>query len=237
MRNREARKQEQAEFIRNRFIEAAWAVIATGGAGAFTMEEVARKAGYSVGSIYNYFGGKDELLVGVLDWAGKRALDALVVDVPGPAPVEQLLAWHIRNLFREAERMGSVFFDMVSRFHDLPASAHRRLHENGLAHYRAMLARLTELLVRILPPELKVRSVDELAWTLSGLIRAEADRWFLEGPGFPLSERAGWVAAFFLRGVAGAEAHDTPCGRGDDPGHTRAVRSQNDTPCGRGDDQ
>lgn len=75
-------------------LEAAARLMARDGSEAVSMQSVAREAGVSVGLIYRYFGGKDELLMAVI----RNVLDAFSEQVPwaiegaGEDPVRQLTA-------------------------------------------------------------------------------------------------------------------------------------------------
>jgi len=57
----EARKQQEIAYRRNLIIEAARFVFFDKGFENSTMEDIARKAGYSKGSLYSYFDSKNEI--------------------------------------------------------------------------------------------------------------------------------------------------------------------------------
>lgn len=60
-------KQERSRRLVEAIIEAARRVLADGGAAALTTVNVAQRAGVSVGSLYQYFAGRDALLYAVYE--------------------------------------------------------------------------------------------------------------------------------------------------------------------------
>ena len=89
-----AARQTRSRVRSEQLLAAAARLMAREGSGAVSMQALAGEAGVSVGLIYRYFGGKDELLLAVIC----NVLDAFAVAVPdaieaaGPDPVHQLAA-------------------------------------------------------------------------------------------------------------------------------------------------
>lgn len=90
----EAARQTRTQVRSEQLLTAAARLMARDGAGTVSMQALAEEAGVSVGLIYRYFGGKDELLLAVIC----NVLDAFAATVPaaveeaGPDPVHQLAA-------------------------------------------------------------------------------------------------------------------------------------------------
>ncbi|MFA6297548.1 MAG: TetR/AcrR family transcriptional regulator [Nocardioides sp.] len=90
----DAAKQARAEQRSAQLLEAAARLMERDGSNAVSMQAVAAEAGVSVGLIYRYFGGKDDLLLAVI----VGVLDSFATDVPaaveaaGPDPVHRLAA-------------------------------------------------------------------------------------------------------------------------------------------------
>lgn len=90
----EAARQARAEHRSAQLLEAAARLMERDGSQAVSMQAVATEAGVSVGLIYRYFGGKDDLLLAVI----LGVLDSFATDVPaaveaaGDDPVHQLAA-------------------------------------------------------------------------------------------------------------------------------------------------
>lgn len=88
-----ARTEEDARLRRKQILRAAETLMARNGFHATSMQTVAREAGVSVGLIYQYFEGKDDLLLAVLT----GVLEEFRRDLPsaiarGGGPVERLTA-------------------------------------------------------------------------------------------------------------------------------------------------
>ena len=66
MATRLQRKKTVTEFRRKQVLDAALAVFSRKGYGEATIPEIARQGGMSVGTIYNYYPSKREILVAVL---------------------------------------------------------------------------------------------------------------------------------------------------------------------------
>ncbi|OBA92441.1 hypothetical protein A5642_09350 [Mycolicibacterium mucogenicum] len=85
--NRTARRKAET---RTRLVEAGRAVISRKGVEAATIGEIAESADVAVGSFYNYFSTKEELLDAVIDEALElhgQAMDALTADLSDPASI------------------------------------------------------------------------------------------------------------------------------------------------------
>ena len=65
-------RETAVEATRERIIEAACELLASGGFGAFTIDTVARAADVSRMTVYNQFGSKAGLLEAIFDWVAER---------------------------------------------------------------------------------------------------------------------------------------------------------------------
>ena len=89
-----AARQARAERRSAQLLEAAARLMERDGSHAVSMQAVAAEAGVSVGLIYRYFGGKDDLLLAVI----VGVLDSFAIEVPaameaaGEDPVHRLAA-------------------------------------------------------------------------------------------------------------------------------------------------
>jgi AcrR family transcriptional regulator len=68
--------ERRRELTRSALEEAAAEVFAEKGLQGASLDEIADRAGFTRGAIYSNFGSKEELLLAVLDWYGKRTLEA-----------------------------------------------------------------------------------------------------------------------------------------------------------------
>jgi len=85
---------EEQQKTKERIIAAASKVLAEKGYEATTLREISREAQAAPGLVHYYFGGKDELLVEVLQAAGQRfhqRMERLVQQVPAERSLEAVL--------------------------------------------------------------------------------------------------------------------------------------------------
>src|SRR5439155_11986014 len=90
-----SRQSEGQQETRERIIAAASKVLAEKGYDATTLREISREAQAAPGLVHYYFGGKDQLLVEVLQAAGQRfhrRLERLVENIPDNRSLEAVLA-------------------------------------------------------------------------------------------------------------------------------------------------
>lgn len=84
-------QKAKSEETRRRVLEAAVDVMREGGLGALQIREVAKRAGYAVGSVYKHYADLDELTIAVnsitLDQIASVMLEAAS---SGPGPLERL---------------------------------------------------------------------------------------------------------------------------------------------------
>jgi AcrR family transcriptional regulator len=85
---------EEQQKTRERIIEATSKVFAEKGYEATTLREISREARVAPGLVHYYFGGKDQLLVEVLDASGRRfhqAAEQLAEHMPADRSLEAFL--------------------------------------------------------------------------------------------------------------------------------------------------
>jgi AcrR family transcriptional regulator len=89
-----AEPSEEQQKTRERIIAAASKVLAEKGYDATTLREISREAHAAPGLVHYYFGGKDELLVEVLQAAGQRfhqRMEHLAQQMPADQSLDMLL--------------------------------------------------------------------------------------------------------------------------------------------------
>ena len=99
---------EEQHKTKERIIAAASKVLAEKGYEAATLREISREAQAAPGLVHYYFGGKDELLVEVLQAAGRRfhqRMERLVQQVP----VEQSLEAALAQLYERVDLEPDVY--------------------------------------------------------------------------------------------------------------------------------
>ncbi|WP_428263042.1 TetR/AcrR family transcriptional regulator [Haliangium sp.] len=135
-----ARKKRQT---RRAIVEAALGLMSAHGYEATTMEQVAREAEVSVGSLYNYFATKQALLLGVvghatgdLIGAGRAVLDA---------PPEDARAGVFRLLHAYVDALGDLDKDLLKRALGVSFTEPFEMSEELVRLDMAMIEQLGEL--------------------------------------------------------------------------------------------
>jgi AcrR family transcriptional regulator len=82
--------ERRRELTRSALVEAAAELFARRGFHAASLDEIAEAAGFTRGAIYSNFGGKEDLLIAVLDRITERQLEAFdaAINPPGGATAE-----------------------------------------------------------------------------------------------------------------------------------------------------
>ncbi|MFI1380304.1 TetR/AcrR family transcriptional regulator [Embleya sp. NPDC020886] len=111
------RQQEISEETRRRLVEAAFELVADGGAAAMSIQAVANGSGISRGSVAWHFGSKDGLLVAVVEEAFRRGTEFLEARLAeGPPGAAALTAANFALMSRpEARIYATLLLDAVSR--------------------------------------------------------------------------------------------------------------------------
>lgn len=124
---RAQRRQQQHGLSRNQLLDAAEEVFGTKGYHDAALREVAEVAEFSVGSVYSFFAGKDDLFLHVFLRRGAEFLEGirdLAALDDGPVnPVEhlrRLVAYEV-DFFRDHPHFGRLYLRTASLAHPLPS--------------------------------------------------------------------------------------------------------------------
>ena len=107
---------DEQQKTRERIIAATSKVLAEKGYDATTLREISREAHVAPGLVHYYFGGKDQLLVEVLEAAGRRfsqEVAQLVQTVPADQSLEAVLA-HIYERFEQEPEVYRLRYESFS---------------------------------------------------------------------------------------------------------------------------
>lgn len=164
-RERRTPRQSRAEGTVDAILEAAFQLLEAGGADRLTTNHIAERAGVSIGTLYQYFAGKQDILAAL---ANRRA--AAVRDTIARTVIERPGAGSVRTIIRA----------LMSGFEGSPATRQvlmdalfQRGGEGVLAdHHLAFLAAIAGKV------DLQVELTPETAFVLThaaiGLLRAAA---------------------------------------------------------------
>ncbi len=172
---RKTPKQARSRQMVERLVDAARTVLVRDGYEAFSTNRVAREAGVSPGSLYQYFPNKDALVDTVIDrWSDEtsdRVAASLAdrVDIVGPDMIRTTTDALLSALENDAPLLRIVW-------EELPAVRHRN-------RQRALEQRVKELLAVYLAAS-GVRRPDNAAtaWVLVMAMENISVRWVLDQP-------------------------------------------------------
>jgi AcrR family transcriptional regulator len=105
---KKAEPSEEQQKTKERIIAAASKVLAEKGYEATTLREISREAQAAPGLVHYYFGGKDELLVEVLQAAGQRFHQRMMHFVQH-LPADQSLDVYLRQLYERVDLEPEVY--------------------------------------------------------------------------------------------------------------------------------
>jgi AcrR family transcriptional regulator len=115
-------KQEMIKTRRNQILLGAAEVFAEKGFHKATTKEIAKAAGISEGTIYNYFENKDEILLAMIDLLAVQSLQSLVIDQHIEEP-RQLFTAIFYNRYQLIQERGHLIAPIMA---EVFADAHLR---------------------------------------------------------------------------------------------------------------
>ncbi|MBN1809725.1 MAG: TetR/AcrR family transcriptional regulator [Planctomycetes bacterium] len=178
------RKEAEMEMRRKACFEAATRLLVEKGPTGTSMQDIADAVGISVGTLYNMFGSKDDLLHALfLDMHNEekqRMKDLMETSVGG---VRGLLENVVEDMIVRC-RKHQLLFRMIMRTQSLPDLATKRTFKDLMLHREKMLGFMEEVMVR---------GIRE------GLIREDLD------PGLLAAAIAGSMIGLLTRAVEGEE--------------------------------
>lgn len=195
---------QQEEATRQRIVEAGIRAFVDRGFHDATIADVVRESGLSVGAIYSYFSGKDELLEVCCDMALAAELDLLAADIAPARTVREKLDISIGHWFDYLDRHDEAAF-IVQAFAAASTSPAIR---GMLVRRRERLAAVGTMLLRegIAHGELPAwLDVDAMARGFTALLDGIALQAIEEGDGFrrAAAERRATVFLDVLYAAAG----------------------------------
>ena len=175
---RDQRRAEKDRVSRNHILDAAEKVFGQKGFHAATLKEVADQAEFSVGALYAFFEGKDDLFAQVLDRQGNALLTSMQDAVAGVgSPRGQLHAVVDASLayFRERPDFYRLFQrELGGATWALRAS----LNEVGYARYREVMTFEESIVAAgVAAGELRDGDPEILAALFSGMVQAYIAQW------------------------------------------------------------
>lgn len=197
-----SRRERERQMHRDAILQAAEAVFAEQGFEGATMEAVAARAEFSVGSLYNFFSGKDHLYAEVLRKIAEdyRARFEEVLRT-APTPLDAIRA-SVRLHFEEIERHGPFFRALLADRPGARLCPDSAIPEECRQQYDAYLDALADL-IRHAVAAGQVRPVDPQigALMLEGTIHAASAFWHRRNEAVPLERRIALITEHIVDGL------------------------------------
>jgi len=180
-------------------LEAATRVFAREGFHKAKIEDVAREAGVAHGTVYLYFGSKDDLLISVFRENIRELVEYVGSEIQKETNAEDKL-----------RRMISFQIDLIETNPELTAlmlvefpQAGKFLNSDSIDELAAYIDMIANILREGIDEKVFDDGIDvNIAATViySG-IQGIATRWILEGMEYPLKKISGEISAMFLKGI------------------------------------
>ena len=196
------RRQRDLQAKRAGILQAALAVFEAKGYYGATMADIAAEAGTATGTLYNFFGSKDELFHTLLEQKASEFFAYLHEQVdPIPLAVDKIAAMVVALVafFEENREFLRLYATARSGFE---WAAKQDLGENFRRQYTGYLAWLGGILAEGMAQG-ALRPVDpaELAQALAGMLNATMFEWTIADGNAPLAGRAEFIIRLFLYGA------------------------------------
>jgi len=199
---REQRKRARIDRTRDAILEAAVATISRVGWEATTMDLVARQAGYSVGSLYNYFNSKEALILALALKLMREAVEAMQRPLPASLTVRQRLELITLRLLEQVESSRGWILSVAQQMNQ-PVAEGEELVPRELAGLRDATNAILSDEIRAAQAAGLVRKMDpQLAAVLfSSVLKGMVLEWvFYGGEGSP-TELAPLIVKLTLDGI------------------------------------
>lgn len=207
---RQRRMERLREVQRTAILEAAEEVFAERGYLEAKVAEIARRAGFSAGSLYNYFSGKEDIFVTLVtdQLEGLGDLLTALLDQPGDfMDLIQRVTAAYASFMDERRRLFLIIHRTFPALVWGPASSSTPTELRELLNVKGDLyQRFTVLVTRILArgmEEGQLRQLDPepLAVLLIGMMDSLSQMWLLEEPPKPFAQSLPFALDIFLNGV------------------------------------
>lgn len=170
-----SRRAEAKALFRNAILEAAELVFAERGFHSARIQDVAQKARIAVGTVYNHFEQKDDLLHALLEERTEKMLDRLAPAASDPDDFEAKLTARLARMLGYVEEHRGFF--LVAIEHGLFAKGPQPVETGGCGKQMRQIERFRAAFRELLEEGLAAGALEPmdtqlLVWFLGGALRA-----------------------------------------------------------------
>ncbi len=195
-----SRKEREESLRREIILEAAEKVIGAKGFRGAAMEEIAREAQLSTGSLYNAFANKEELYRVLLIRRSERLLDRMRSRLAPGMPALRALETVIETLLEHFDANRNFFAIFLEATSGFAWNIRKTLGEEALARYQEFIKTVAEIFRRgVASGEIPEADPEHLAVAFMGGLNGYITQWVSTDPGVSLVDLIPSAKAVLLR--------------------------------------
>lgn len=196
-------RQREKDSVRNRalFMDAAEALFAANGFFLTTIEDIAKRAGFSKGSIYNYFESKEAIFIAILDEKFESFLSGARDIAKMEGNFEKILLKIVENHISFLMKNTDFFRLAAAERYRFGEKLSNEIHRRVISGYRDYQNLVRDILERFPDSLRKDVPMTELAGALLGILSSFMTEYILSESPIDIVEKAPTVVALFLDGT------------------------------------
>ncbi len=208
------RRQREFRFRRSEILDAAEKLFSARGFHGTTMAEIAASSGFSIGGLYQFFSGKEQLYSTMVEEKVRRMYDGIMDAVDREESVEDKIRALVIAHFAYVEHHVDFYRLLIGHESGLRSEGLRTLRERILEEHRGHVARIEGILREgIRRRVLRRLDTKSLANGLIGIIAYFKFAWIMNPEGTSLTARVDDVLELFFRGASPAPVIGPGMGR------------------------
>ena len=196
------RREKEYRFRRAEILEQAEKIFAGKGFHETTMAQIAQASGFSIGSLYHFFRGKEELYSLMVMEKVRLMYDEIMEAVSREESIEGKIRALVISHFAYVEHHIDFYRLMVGHESGLRSEGLKNLRNNMLDEHRKHVGWIEDLLSDGIRKQfLRALDTKSLAHALMGIIAYFKFAWIMSPSGTSLSGKVEDVLDLFLRGA------------------------------------
>ena len=197
------RKEKEFQVRRTEILDHAEKIFSAKGFHETTMAQIAEASGFSIGSLYHFFSGKEELYSVMVMEKVRLMYDEIMAAVSREPSIDGKIRALVISHFAYVEHHIDFYRLLVGHESGLRSEGLKKLRERILDEHRKHVGRIEVLIQEGIRLRV-IRALDtkSLANALMGIIAYSKFAWIMNPSGASLSGKVDDVLDVFLRGAA-----------------------------------
>lgn len=205
------RKEKEFLFRRREILEEAEKIFAAKGFHAATMAEIAQGSGFAIGTLYQFFQGKEDLYVSMVTEKLQLMYQEIRSAVQSREDTLQKVEALVESYFLFVENNADFCTFFVRSDGATLPDVSNALREQMIDAYLGQIQFIEGIISQGIKEGIfKTEKARDYAFALSGIIRGIIFDWLVGERQGPLAEKAHLVTDIFLRGVLPAQPEKKP---------------------------